>query len=103
MGRATTTGTLICPLQGSLAHRRGHERGRALVKRGSCCDDPLVMRFLIALILLCVAAFSGFGFLATYEPMDDGSHLTWRVGYGVAIVASLFGVVRALRKGSRSD
>ena len=61
------------------------------------------MRILLTLILLCVVAFSAFGFMATYEPMDDGSHLTWRIGYGIAIVASLFGVVRALRKGSRSD
>lgn len=59
------------------------------------------MRVIIVLLLLCVVAFSAFGFMASYEPIDDGSHLTWRIGYGIAIVASLFGVVRTLRKGGR--
>ena len=56
------------------------------------------MKILLALLLLCVAAFSAFGFLAAGEPMDDGSHLTWRIGYGIAIIASLYGVVRLFRR-----
>ena len=61
------------------------------------------MRILLTLILLCVAAFSAFGFLAAGEPMDDGSHLTWRIGDGIAIVAALYGVVRVLRGGRGDD
>ena len=68
----------------------------------------VLARIALALILLCVAASSTFGFLATYEPMDDGSHLTWRIGYGIAIAASiltavwiLMSVVRIHRNGSR--
>ena len=58
-----------------------------------------LMRVLLALFLLAFTAFCSFGFLATYEPGDG--HLTWRIGYGIAIIASLYGVVRLLRGGSK--
>ena len=68
----------------------------------------LLARTALALILLCVAAFCTNGFLATYEPMDDGSPLPLRIGYGIAIAASiltavwiLMSVVRIHRNGSR--
>lgn len=58
-----------------------------------------LMRVLLALFLLAFTAFCSFGFLATYEPGDG--HLTWRIGYGVAVIASLYGVARLLRGGSK--
>ena len=57
------------------------------------------MRVLLALFLLAFTAFCSFGFLATYEPVEGA--LTWRIGYGIAIIASLYGVVRLLRGGSK--
>ena len=44
----------------------------------------------LAIFLLCVAGYCGFGLLATLEPMDRNV-LAWRVGYALAIVASLGG------------
>lgn len=58
-----------------------------------------LMRVLLALFLLAFTAFCSFGFLATYEPVEGA--LTWRIGYGIAIIASLYGVVRLLRGGSK--
>jgi len=60
-----------------------------------------LMRVLLALFLLAFTAFCSFGFLATYEPGDG--HLTWRIGYGIAIMASLYGVLRLLRGGSTEE
>jgi hypothetical protein len=52
------------------------------------------MKPLVAIIgslpLLAVAAFCGFGFLATFEPTDDA--LAFRVGYAVIGVGCLVGV-----------
>ncbi len=55
------------------------------------------MKVLLSLVLLAIAAFCSFGFLATFEPVDGA--LAWRVGYGVAILACLFGALRLLRGG----
>jgi len=60
-----------------------------------------LMRVLLALFLLAFTAFCSFGFLATYEPGDG--HLTWRIGYGIAIMASLYGALRLLRGGRSSE
>ena len=59
-----------------------------------------LMRVLLALFLLAFTAFCSFGFLATYAPVEGA--LTWRIGYGVAIIASLYGVVRLLRGGRKA-
>jgi hypothetical protein len=59
------------------------------------------MRVLLALILVALAAFCAFGFLATFEPVDGA--LGWRVGYGVAIFACLYGMLRLLRRGSNES
>ena len=59
-----------------------------------------IMRVLLALFLLAFTAFCSFGFLATYEPVDGA--IAWRIGYGIAIMASLYGVLRLLRGGRSS-
>ncbi len=56
------------------------------------------MRVLLALALVVIAAFCSFGFLATYEPLE--SALGWRIGYGAAVIACLFGAWRLLRGGT---
>ncbi|QEF97923.1 hypothetical protein Mal15_19690 [Stieleria maiorica] len=53
--------------------------------------------------LLAVAAFCGFGFLATFEPTDNVSQfLAFRIGYAVIALGSMVGVglliVDAVRK-----
>ncbi len=60
-----------------------------------------LMRVLLALFLLAFTAFCSFGFLATYEPVDGA--IAWRIGYGIAIMASLYGALRLLRGGRTSE
>ena len=65
------------------------------------------MKFLVAilgsLLLLAVAAFCGFGFLATFEPTDNTTQfLAFRIGYTViglgCVVGAGFLFVNAVRK-----
>ena len=51
---------------------------------------PLVSRVILAIGLLAVAAFSVFGFVATYEP-STRNIWPWRIGYGAIVVATLLG------------
>ena len=55
------------------------------------------MRIILALLLLAFTAFCSFSYLASYELAEGGT--SWRVGCGVAIIASLYGVIRLLRGG----
>ena len=57
-----------------------------------------IMRVLLAIFLLAFTAFCSFGFLHSFEPGDGA--IVWRVGYGIAVIASLYGVLRLLREGS---
>ena len=60
----------------------------------------LFVAILGSLLLLVVAAFCGFGFLATFEPTDNA--LVFRVGYTVIGMGCLVGVgfliMNAIRK-----
>lgn len=53
-----------------------------------------------AMLLICVAAFCGFGFLASFEPVVNA--LWWKIGYAGVGVTSLVSAVwlfaRALRQ-----
>ncbi len=57
-----------------------------------------IMRVLLAIFLLAFTAFCSIGFLHSFEPGDGA--IVWRVGYGIAVIASLYGVLRLLREGS---
>ncbi|MGQ0552833.1 MAG: hypothetical protein ACT4PU_06390 [Planctomycetota bacterium] len=59
-------------------------------------------RILLALLLLAVAAFCGFGFMATYEPTDGSGFMAWRIGYGVVGVLCLGGAAWLLLARRRS-
>ena len=59
------------------------------------------MRIILALLLLAFTAFCSFSYLASYELAEGG--MAWRVGCGVAISASLYGVIRLLRGGRRES
>jgi hypothetical protein len=50
------------------------------------------VRILLALVLLGIAAFCGFGLLATFEPTDQNV-IAFRIGYGAIGIASILGAV----------
>ncbi len=53
---------------------------------------PLMVRVMLTVLLLGIAGYCVFGFLATLEPLND-SELAWRIGYGAVGIASLAGAV----------
>lgn len=50
---------------------------------------PLTTRLVIALLLLFIAGFCGFGFLASFESPE---FMGWRIGYTLIGVLCLVGV-----------
>ena len=56
----------------------------------------LLLRIIGTTVLLVVFAFCGFGFLATFEPLDSPV-LPWRIGYGILGTLSLVGIALLLR------
>ena len=65
--------------------------------RGQALELDLQMKLLRTLLLLMLAAFSGYGFLASFEPLEGA--MRWRVGYGAVGLGCLYGVWRTLRQG----
>ena len=55
-----------------------------------------IIRIVYALLLLAVAAFSVFGFLATFEPSDHNI-LVWRVGYAAVGIGAIVAAAWFLR------
>lgn len=53
-------------------------------------------RLLMAGLLVPVLLFSGFGFLASFEPAETGTHLPWTIGYAGLGATCLFGIGRLL-------
>jgi hypothetical protein len=51
----------------------------------------IVIEVAFALVLLMLAAFCAFGFLATFEPNDPAIAMRWRIGYGFVGFACLGG------------
>ena len=58
---------------------------------------PPVLRILLGLIVLGFAGFCGFGFLATFEPLDPATQWSFRIGYVLAGAAALTGAIRFFR------
>lgn len=54
-------------------------------------------RIVLLLPLIAVLAFCGLGFLATFEPLDEGTQLTWRLIYGGVALGVLLAMVRVIR------
>jgi peptidoglycan/LPS O-acetylase OafA/YrhL len=52
-----------------------------------------LFRIVLAMLLLCVAAFCVFGFLASFEP---GNGVQWKVGYGALACGGWVGAVALL-------
>ena len=61
-----------------------------------------VMKCIVILAALVVAAFCIFGFAATFEPLDRGQQLTGRAVYGAGFLASIVVVAWTLVKGRRA-
>ena len=61
------------------------------------------MRFVPVIVLLGILAFSAFGFLATFEPLEREQQVFWRSIYGVCFAASLGGLVWVFRKDRTSS
>lgn len=62
---------------------------------------PLVTRVIARVALLAVGGFCVFGFMATFEPLDASTQLTWRVVYGLVGLASLAGAIWVALPGKR--
>jgi hypothetical protein len=53
----------------------------------------LLVAILGSLLLLAIAAFCGFGFLATFEPTDNAAQfMAFRIGYSVIGLGCLIGI-----------
>jgi hypothetical protein len=61
-----------------------------------------IMKWIIALILLAVAAFCLFGFLATYEP-GVASAMAFRVGYAAIGICCLLGAAWSILRRSNAS
>ncbi|MFP6703703.1 MAG: hypothetical protein VB861_18285 [Planctomycetaceae bacterium] len=54
------------------------------------------------LLLLAVSAFCGFGFLATFEPLENPAEgIVFRIGYGVIGSAAILGIVLLIVRACR--
>jgi hypothetical protein len=52
-----------------------------------------IVRVVVVIALVAVAGFCLFGFMATFEPNDASTQLTWRAVYSVVGLASLAGAI----------
>ena len=57
-----------------------------------------MLRVILSLTLACLAGFSIFGFMATFEPLDPDSQMTWRVIYVALFVGSIVGMILLNRR-----
>ena len=64
-----------------------------------------VLRLTLSLLLGALACFSIFGFMATFEPLDQASRMTWRAVYIVLCIASVTGLfmLNLPRRDNRAD
>jgi hypothetical protein len=64
-----------------------------------------MLRVVLSLALACLAGFSIFGFMATFEPLEADVQMTWRVIYVALFVVSLAGLIllNRRRKDNQTD
>ncbi|MFP6872755.1 MAG: hypothetical protein VCA55_04525 [Verrucomicrobiales bacterium] len=64
-----------------------------------------MLRVVLSLALGALACFSIFGFMATFEPIDPTTRMTWRVIYVILFLASNVGLIifNLPRKNNRTD
>jgi len=52
-----------------------------------------ILRVILSLVMACLAGFSIFGFMATFEPLDPDTQMTWRIIYVALFVGSTVGMI----------
>ena len=57
-----------------------------------------MLRVVLSLTIACLAGFSIFGFMATFEPLAPDTQMTWRVIYGTSFFGSLVGLTLLNRR-----
>ena len=57
-----------------------------------------MLRVILSLAIACLAGFSIFGFMATFEPLDPDTQMTWRVIYVALFVGSIIGMILLNRR-----
>ena len=55
------------------------------------------MKLVVVVALAAVALGCAWGLVATFEPMDSGEQLTWRIVYGTGALLGLAGAAWVLR------
>ena len=58
----------------------------------------VILRIVLSLPLVSLALFSIFGFMATFEPLDPDTQMTWRMIYVALFVGSLGGLILLNRR-----
>ena len=57
---------------------------------------------ILCMLLLAVSAFCGFGFLATFEPLENpAAGIVFRIGYGVIGLSATLGIVLLIARAGR--
>ena len=57
---------------------------------------------ILCMLLLAVSAFCGFGFLATFEPLENpAAGIVFRIGYGVIGSAAILVIVLLIARACR--
>ena len=57
---------------------------------------------ILCMLLLAVSAFCGFGFLATFEPLENpAAGMVFRIGYSVIGLSAILGIVLLIVRACR--
>lgn len=57
-----------------------------------------MLRVVLSLAIACLTGFSIFGFMATFEPLDPDTQMTWRVIYIALFIGSICGLILLNRR-----
>ena len=57
---------------------------------------------ILCVLLVAVSAFCGFGFMATFEPLENpAAGMVFRIGYGVIGLSAILGIVLLIARAGR--
>jgi len=63
----------------------------------------ILTRLFFSALCIGVLLFCGFGFMATFEPLDRHVQITWRAVYGIVGLLAVIGIVLLNRPRKRID
>jgi len=58
----------------------------------------VMLRVVLSLVMAVLGCFSIFGFMASFEPLDADTQITWRVIYVALFVGSIVGMILLNRR-----